>query len=203
MDKPAAIAAAALAILCIRHFLGAAAPIYSDAILLLALPILVAALLGKSPRELGLRLGKTRDAIKPSLAILAISAPLILIASRFPEFYGYYPLFPWARSGIVGFLAYEALILAFMLATEFFFRGFIMLGLKGIGKTKANMLQTALYALLHFGKPWPEIPASLIGGLLFGWLDQKAESVLPSTLLHFSFSLLMDIFCLQAASLVH
>jgi len=203
--QAAAVIASAAVILIARQFLiqQFGSQLFYDPITLFAIPLAIALATGFRPGRIGLKLGTTvRDLPLTALLLLACS-PLIFIASRSPVFYNYYPLFGWARNGLPGLAAYELFILVLMASTEFFFRGFLMFGTKKkLGANASNLLQAAPYVLVHLGKPPLEIPASLVGGLLFGWLDQKSESIAPSIVLHFGFNLLMDIFCLQAAGLL-
>jgi len=203
--QAAAVIASAAVILIARQFLiqQFGSQLFYDPITLFAIPLAIGLALRFKPQQLGLRLGNTvRDLPITALLLLACS-PLIFIASRFPVFYNYYPLFGWARNGLPALAAYELFILVLMASTEFFFRGFLMFGTKKkLGANASNLLQAAPYVLVHLGKPQLELPASLVGGLLFGWLDQKSDSIAPSITLHFGFNLLMDLFCLQAAGLL-
>jgi len=202
--KAAAVVISVCTLLSIRYYFlqQFSAQLYADVAIFLLLPLAVAIALGFKPKELGLRLGETRRSLPLTALLLLASSPLIFIASRFPIFYNYYPMFSWARGGILGLAAYELFILVLMLSTEFFFRGFLMFGTKKLGAMQSNLLQAVPYALVHIAKPPLELPASLVGGLLFGWLDQRYKSILPSVILHCGFNLVMDIFCLQAAGLL-
>ena len=205
MGRAAGVIVFALLAVLARYAVLQSAPpflprIYADLVFLLALPACFAAALGLKLGRLGLGKGKTAENLKHVAVALLASAPLIFVASRLPVFYAYYPLFGWARSGAPAFVAYEALILVFLAATEFFFRGFMLFGARELGPVASNALQAALYAAVHVGKPALEIPASAAGGMYFGWIDEKSGSILPSVILHFGFNVLMDLFCLQAAA---
>lgn len=198
-----AIAAFAISVLLIyaRYYLApgflSQVPFIRDMIFLFLIPILLLPLLKLRPSEAGLQVGGSKaQLIFVALALLA-SLPPLFLAAQSPVFNTYYPLFGWAREGVANLAAYEFLILIFMLATEFFFRGFLMMGMSRLGAPAAITLQAIPYTLVHFGKPPLEIPASLIAGLFFGWMDWRAKSVLPSTLLHWCINLAFDLLCLH------
>lgn len=171
-------------------------PLSPDLLLLIALPLLLLPLLGMRTRDAGLSLGEAGRNMKFATLGLAASIPLLFLAAQLPDFYNYYPLFGWARAGIPNLIAYELLILLFMFATEFFFRGFLMMGMRGLGGPAAIFLQNIPYTLAHFGKPPLEIPGSFVAGLFFGWVDYRANSIIPSTILHWSINVVFDAFCI-------
>ena len=74
--------------------------------------------------------------------------------------------------------------LVYMAAWEFFFRGFLLFGLGRLGFAAANGIQTALFFLMHIGKPWPELYSTLLTGLLFGYITRACGSVYPMILIH-------------------
>ncbi len=117
---------------------------------------------------------------------LAIILPIILYAvltSLLPEFQEYYD---WDVH--IGFdLLIFRLILAvlYYLSEEFFFRGFLLFGLRDrVGDQLANSIQAVLFALFHIGKPPIEAFFSLLLGFLFGHVTLRTHSFLPSVFLH-------------------
>ena len=111
------------------------------------------------------------------LLLLAISIPTSIFATSLLDFRNYYLSLPLTPYGI--------LKRAFgMFLTEIFFRGFLLFSLsKRFGKWSI-LLQDIPYIIIHIGKPLLEIPFSGIAGLVFGKINYRSKSFLPSFLLH-------------------
>ena len=76
---------------------------------------------------------------------------------------------------------------------EWFFRGFLLFGLRrGFGR-HAIWLQAIPFGLLHWGKPPLEMASAFPGGLLLGLLAWRAESFLPCFALHWAIAATMDV----------
>lgn len=177
-------------------------PFASDLAYYLILPAIALFILRLEPAKAGLQTGATKSHLKYVTAGLLVATPLILYGATLQQFQSYYPILPWARLSPVHLLAYEAIIFILMLCTEFFFRGFVMGALRPLGMEAAVLIQNIPYTLVHIGKPPLEIPASFLGGILFGWVDYRANSILPSLILHFCFNLLLDLFLLAAVGFI-
>ncbi len=171
-------------------------PLARDFTFLFALPLLILLLLRVRLSDFGLQFGEAKKQMPFVTLALLIATPFMFVAATLPVFNNYYPIFGWARFGVANFVAYESLILLFMFATEFFFRGYLLMGMKGLGGPAAILLQNIPYTLVHLGKPPLEIPASFFAGLFFGWADWRAKSILPSVILHWCINILMDVFCI-------
>lgn len=81
------------------------------------------------------------------------------------------------------------------LLEEFFFRGFLFLGLAGAGmsRSRAHLLSAGAFALYHvvMMSGWFSpalyflaLAGLFVGGLLFNWLDQSTGRIYPSWLTH-------------------
>ena len=111
------------------------------------------------------------------LLLLFLTLPLSFFAANLPDFRSFYLNLPLTPMGI-----FERLFGMFL--TELFFRGFLMFGLsKKFGKWSI-LLQDIPYTIVHIGKPFFEIPYSAIAGMVFGSIDYRSKSFLPSSLLH-------------------
>ncbi len=124
--------------------------------------------------------------------------PLVIGASftsAFQHKYPYYQvapnsqLWPW-------FWAWELLYFFQFFGLEFFFRGFMVLGLKNKFELNSVLIMTLPYCMIHFSKPMPEAIGSIVAGLLLGYLSYKKRSVIPGAILHFSVALTMDMLAL-------
>ena len=136
-------------------------------------------------------LGATALAVKGRDLTLTV----ILIVGRSDTFAKFYPLYKPAANAWSTFLWYQLIHLAYMLAWEFLFRGYILNAIAPeIGKPAAVIVQCLPFAILHMGKPELESFASIAAGLYLGVLALRANSVLPCIILHFAAALTMDLY---------
>ena len=115
--------------------------------------------------------------LKAVLFLLILSVPISFAAAHVPEMRSYYLLYPLTAAGI----AYRFASLFFL---ELFFRGFVMFGVLGRTGKDSIILQDIPYILVHLGKPLLELLYSGIVGLVFGKINYRSKSFLPSFLLH-------------------
>jgi membrane protease YdiL (CAAX protease family) len=171
----------------------------------LLLPLLLSAVTGGSfHRRYGLGLGDWRAGLAISGVFLAVMLPAVVVASRWDAFHGMYPLAgPWAYSLNVDghpqvswslFAAYEAGYLAYFVAWEFLFRGWMVNGLlPSWGKAGAVLTQVAPFAVMHFGKPELEALGSVIAGVALGLLALRTRSFWYGAATHGIVAVTMDL----------
>jgi membrane protease YdiL (CAAX protease family) len=122
----------------------------------------------------------------------AVMLPILVIAARQPEFQATYPLRRLVRVQPGMFLYWELSYGFYFFLWEWFFRGFLLFGLRrGFGR-HAVWLQAIPFGLLHWGKPPLEMASAFPGGLLLGLLAWRAESFLPCFALHWAIAASMD-----------
>ena len=180
------------------HFLA-------TAVLFLALPLwIVTRLMGEKAFDYGWGDGDR----KAGMTFFLVGAPLVLAISWFtsarPEFQREYPLFAYSlnsfslRGGNIAFFAlYQLAYLAFYMAWEFFFRGFLLFGLKPrLGAGGALLAQAVPSALLHYYKPGLELAAAFPGGIIFGLLALRCRSLKTVIALHWLLGFSLDLFIL-------
>jgi len=146
--------------------------------------------------EYGITLGN----VKTGFFLIAILYPLISILLLFPssntkEMIAFYPLDKEATTSIKAFVEYELLrAILFYTAWEFFFRGFMLFGLKKyVGNWLAICIQTIPSCLWHIGMPAGEIFASIFGGIMFGLIALKTKSIFYPLILHILIGLTLDL----------
>ncbi|MBN1608648.1 MAG: CPBP family intramembrane metalloprotease [Polyangiaceae bacterium] len=81
------------------------------------------------------------------------------------------------------------------MAWEFFFRGFVLLGLRRAWGSRAIVIQAVPSALMHIGKPWLEVLASFPAALFFGIVAYRTNSIVPGLLLHLWVALVVNLGC--------
>lgn len=183
-------------------------------IALLLWPPLLFLLLGvrRDLSEFALQSGDLRRGTIAALVGFACFIPVILIVAPTKQFQTYYlgALLSESRAvtgmvyrnGILvgghvdlGRLFYHETVLGiYMLAWEWFFRGFLFYGLKKIFPTwGAAVIQAGLFCLLHWGKPPVEWASSFPGGLVLAAASFRFKSVWPCFLIHYLISLSHDL----------
>lgn len=128
-----------------------------------------------------------------SLAVIfvLINLPALVLFSKNADFQRFYRLYD---IGFTLFLAAGVVLpLIYYLAEEFLFRGFLFLGLWPKLGWHSFWITNAIFALLHWGKNFWEIPYSFVMGLLLCQLTLKSKSFIPAALVHFLLALTLNI----------
>jgi membrane protease YdiL (CAAX protease family) len=124
-------------------------------------------------------------------------APIFVLSGGWsafdPEFGQQYPMFG-AEGGWQAVTRHLTLYLVFYGCWEFFFRGFLLFGLRGtMTDWNAVLIQTTISALLHIGKPTAEIYGSIIGGIIWGILAIRTKSLWGIIVLHWLLGATVDV----------
>lgn len=132
------------------------------------------------------------------VVIPLVIVPLTFVASHMPDIRQEYPLSMvlFSRRDLI--VWYElAYVILYYTAWEFYFRGFLLFGLKDyFGATNAILIQTIPSCLIHLGKPEAEIIGSIFAGLLFGALAIRTRSFWYVMVIHAAIGVLTDLFIL-------
>ncbi len=162
----------------------------------LLLPLLWATLAARhSITELGLGLGRIRDHLQVYLVLAALLTPLLFLVSAQPAFLRVYPYFDPLPGAPLwpDFWRLELLYFAQFAAVEFFFRGFLVQGLRSTFGYASIYVSLLPYCMIHFGKPLPEVLAALVAGLVLGHLSLASRSIWPGVALHIFAAATMDL----------
>jgi membrane protease YdiL (CAAX protease family) len=172
---------------------------FADFVLLVVIPVLVLTR-GKGwaiLKKYGIAYGTWKWWMKRVAGLLLVSLPIMYYGAGLPEFVQYYPWYPPARYSWSAFFLFELSLGGLMAATEFFYRGFLLFGLaEKVHPTVANIVHSFIYMVMHIGKPWLEVPYSFAAGFVFGYIDYKGKSILPSLVMHWGSSILFDLLIL-------
>ncbi len=163
----------------------------------------------EEPAHFGLALGGFRRLWLVLVLLLAGLATLMVPASRWEVFQDYYPIFrrfqpefgkvfasypktnPWVSAPWL--MAFAELSYGmYLFCWEFFFRGYLLLGLSRAIGWWAIVIQAAAFSLLHLGKPVPEFVGSFGAGVILGWIALRAKSFVPCFILHWAAALTFD-----------
>lgn len=153
---------------------------------------------GVGPRETGLRVkGTGRDALVYAL-LYAVFLPVVWLVSQRPDFLSTYPFYPRPPRGPGwDFVAFEAVYFLQFLSVEYFFRGFMTLGLKPALGRASVLVMLAPYCMIHFHKPMLEALGAIGAGLVLGALSWRTRTIVYGWFLHYAVALSMDLLSLS------
>ena len=167
----------------------------ADGFLLFILPmILITLVLKQRPRNFGFRIGDWKFGLKSALVFVIVMVPVLWFASASESFARTYPQGgSFVRENISVLLYYEIFVGFYMLAWEFFWRGYMMFGLKEKFGYYAILIQMVPFFILHRGKPEIEIFASIFAGLILGIQAWRANSFIYCFIVHWSIMIFVDV----------
>ena len=143
---------------------------------LVPLGILLA--LREDPRRYGLGRGDVRRAVALGGLAILVTVPLIAVIAAFPAIRDWYGP---SMSTVPDALVSNVLDLG---STEFLLRGFLMFALlRAIGPF-AVVVAVVPFFMIHIGKPDVEALSTLVGGLVFGWLNWRTGAIWASAAYH-------------------
>lgn len=118
--------------------------------------------------------------------------PAVWLASKTEGFQGTYPFYKWANRSAFDFWTWEAMYAIQFLSLEFFFRGFMLQGLRDSLGSKAIFVMVVPYCMIHYGKPMPETLGAIFAGLILGTLAMRTRSIWGGVVIHVSVAVTMD-----------
>jgi uncharacterized protein len=129
------------------------------------------------------------------LLMLLVMLPLVFYFSGTEAFQSRYPFLKAYHGEIdaTDLLIWELMYCVQFFALEFFFRGFMTLGLQPKFGIYSIFIMTIPYCMIHFGKPLPETLAAIIAGIVLGFLSMKGKSIWLGFLIHCSVGITMDL----------
>ena len=149
-------------------------------------------LVGRRVTALGLTIGNWKTGRWLLLAGMPVALLVGFLSADSPALAAEYPLGPVTRA-LGSFLPHALGYLVYYVGFEFFFRGFLLLGLQErLGARRANLLQSVLAVIIHAGKPISEVAAAFPGSLVFGWLTLRTGSIWYSVALHWLVGVSLD-----------
>ncbi|MEX2595667.1 MAG: CPBP family intramembrane glutamic endopeptidase [Salibacteraceae bacterium] len=144
----------------------------------------------------GWTLGDWRFGLKATIIAFVVMIVPVYISSFNPEHREWYPLTSLATASAGYFALWGLSYLPHYIGWEFFFRGFIGVGLKPFyGSIGATGIQVIMTVLLHLNKPMGETWGAAIAGVYLGWLTYRTGSVWWAILFHFYLGMLNTWMC--------
>ncbi|MEO7730999.1 MAG: type II CAAX endopeptidase family protein [Kofleriaceae bacterium] len=129
--------------------------------------------------------------------MFALILPAVAIASTTHAFRQTYPFYRLANRSYTDLALWELLYAAQFFALEFFFRGFLLQGLRRSLGANAIFVMLVPYCMIHYGKPMPETLGALGAGLILGTLALRTRSIWGGVLIHVGVAVTMDVLALR------
>jgi membrane protease YdiL (CAAX protease family) len=130
------------------------------------------------------------------LALFLAILPLVIAVSYTKPFREQYPFYKLANRSTFDFVAWEIMYAAQFFSLEFFFRGFMVHGLKRAFGSHAIWVMVVPYTMIHFQKPVLECFGAVFAGIVLGTLALRTRSIWAGVLIHVSVALTMDLLSL-------
>ncbi|QEG23460.1 type II CAAX endopeptidase family protein [Mariniblastus fucicola] len=166
---------------------------------LFLIPWIGAILLGIKPANSELGIGQWRK----GLLIVGLGVPIVavglFVGSGDPEIQAAYP-WPgkWLSDSIGNMLMWFAVYAIYYFAFEYFYRSFLLFRLeKELGLAAAIWIHVLMSVAVHFGKPTPELLASIPAGFAFGLIAWHTKSIWYVFAIHWGIGILNDVFAMH------
>lgn len=169
---------------------------------LLLIPLLLVTFSGRTMNDYGLQMC-TRKHIIAAIGIGLLFFPVVLVTAKSSDFQIYYMSAmrqsgaivdaPWEIS-IFGLIRHQTILVSYMFAWEWFYRGFLLNALNRIGGSYVAVItQACLFTIMHFGKPNVEVISSFFGAILLGIWALRAKSMIPCFVVHALLTVINDV----------
>jgi len=132
------------------------------------------------------------------IGMYLVVLPFIIYASTRTDFQNIYPFYRGAyRASLGEFMIWESAYLLQFLALEFFFRGFLVIGLERYFGRLSVWVAVIPYCMIHFHKPVLEATGAIIAGLVLGEVSRRTRSILGGVIVHGGVALTMDLLAIN------
>jgi membrane protease YdiL (CAAX protease family) len=130
------------------------------------------------------------------LVLFLLLLPAVIIAAQTESFNRTYPFYKLANRSAFDLWVWQGMYALQFLSLEFFFRGFMLHGLRELG-SRAIFVMLVPYCMIHFGKPWTETMGAIGAGIILGTLAMRTRSIWGGVLIHVGVALTMDLLALR------
>lgn len=124
--------------------------------------------------------------------LFALVAPAVYFAAQTASFQHTYPFYKQANRSSFDFWAWEGMYAVQFLSLEFFFRGFMLQGLRRAFGSNAIFVMVVPYCMIHYGKPMAETFGAIGAGVILGTLAMRTRSIWGGVLIHVGVATMMD-----------
>lgn len=147
----------------------------------------------ESVREYGWQWGEVHHHWRGYLLLASPIMVFAVIASFGDDFSRHYPFYDDAHRSWFDLLSWEVIYIWQFIAVEFFFRGYLVNGLKRQFGSLSIAVMCLPYLMLHFPKLWPESLGAILFGFFLGVLALMSRSIWGGVMVHVSIALMMDV----------
>lgn len=154
--------------------------------------LVVTRIFGHRLADYGLSLKGIRGHLWVYLVLFLPVFGLVLLVSSAPDFQAKYPFYR-DPIGTADLVVWEMFYALQFFSLEFFFRGFLVHGLKDRFGRYAIFVMVIPYTMIHFSKPFYESLGAIGAGSILGLLSLRTRSVFGGFLIHVGVAWSMDI----------
>ena len=129
--------------------------------------------------------------------MFALILPAVIIASRTQAFRHTYPFYRMANRSFADTWSWEVMYAMQFLSLEFFFRGFLLQGLRRIVGANAIFVMIVPYCMIHYGKPMAETVGAIFAGVILGTLAMRTRSIWGGVVIHVGVAWTMDLLAIS------
>jgi uncharacterized protein len=126
------------------------------------------------------------------ILLFALVAPAVYLASKTATFQHTYPFYKQANRSAFDFWTWQGLYALQFLSLEFFFRGFMLQGLRRAFGANAIFVMIVPYCMIHYGKPMAETLGAIGAGVILGTLAMRTRSIWGGVVIHVGVATMMD-----------
>jgi membrane protease YdiL (CAAX protease family) len=159
----------------------------------LIIPMLTIKLVLKQPlKNYGWQVGSIKQ---HWLGYVLLASPIMLFAflvSFREDFANHYPFYNLAHKSWLDLILWECIYILQFIAVEFFFRGFLVNGLRIPFGSLSIAIMCLPYLMLHFPKLWLESFGAISFGIFLGILALRSKSIWGGVGVHVAIALMMD-----------
>jgi len=172
--------------------------LYSFAATFVVLGLLPATMAGVLWNErasaFGLGFGRRKLAsVAAVLVLFGAMLPLLAYASTLPAISAGHPLSRLAARHRNALIVYEVCLFAYIIGSEFFFRGYLLFGLAGTVGDAAIYIQSLPYVLIHLDRPPMEAVAAVPTSIALGYLASRGGSIWYGVILRWLCAAALDV----------
>ncbi|MDB4964181.1 MAG: Abortive infection protein [Myxococcales bacterium] len=162
------------------------------------LPIVVIAMLpGQRLRDYHISFKNFFQHLWIYAALFACILPAVYLASKTGTFRHTYPFYRMANRSQLDLWTWEGLYAIQFVSLEFFFRGFLLQGLRKVMGANAIFVMIVPYCMIHYGKPMAETVGAIGAGLILGTIAMRTKSIWGGVLIHVGVAVTMDVLALR------
>jgi len=159
--------------------------------------LLIRFVLGRRPSDYGYSCPPTFGLTWGYLLLFLAVLPFVVYASTLPSFLQRYPFCSEAirdnRVALADLLISQSFYGLIFLSGESYWRGFVVFGLERRFGVAGILVMVIPYCMSHYGKPVAEAYASIVTGVVLGFLALKHRSFWLGVAVHWAVAILMDL----------